>query len=144
MICMASNKKKVENQFKEVISDFLRLHSLENESFKNHLKKESKNIDDCIKYIYGAVKESGRNGFTDKEIYNLAIHYYVEDDVKVGSATPSHMIINQEIKFSKAEKEQIKAEARERLIKEEMDKITKKGKKSNTAVNKKDNLQLLF
>ena len=38
--------------------------------------KEHKNLDDCITFILNYVQQSGCNGFTDAEIYSLAVHYY--------------------------------------------------------------------
>ena len=45
-----------------------------------------KDIASCCAYIIGRVKKSGRNGFTDPEIYGMAVHYYDEDSIKVTSA----------------------------------------------------------
>ena len=36
----------------------------------------SKNIDDCCTYILNEVQKSGCNGFTDDEVYSMAVHYY--------------------------------------------------------------------
>lgn len=36
----------------------------------------NKNIDDCCTYILNEVQKSGCNGFTDDEVYSMAVHYY--------------------------------------------------------------------
>ena len=41
-------------------------------------------MDDCITYILNTVKASGMQGFADADIFGMAVHYYDEDDVKVG------------------------------------------------------------
>ena len=38
--------------------------------------KPTKNIDNCITYILNQVKKSGCCGFSDDEIFGMALHYY--------------------------------------------------------------------
>jgi len=136
--------KKAEDNFKKIIEEQMILHSMANPTFEKHLKKEDKSIDGCVKYIYSAVKKSGRTGFTDSEVYNMAVHYFVEDDVNESSEAPAHMILNKDIKFTEDELDEMKKEAKERLIKKEMDKITKKSKKKSSVPKTSNNENTLF
>ncbi len=45
--------------------------------FPGLLAKEHKNLDDCITFILNYVRQSGCNGFTDAEIYSLAVHCWM-------------------------------------------------------------------
>jgi hypothetical protein len=74
--------------------------------------KPHKNIEDCITYILRQVQQSGCNGFEDDEIYSMAIHYYDEDDLEVGSPVTCHVVVNHTIVLSEGEK----AEARKQAI----------------------------
>lgn len=85
--------KGTEN-FKKVISNHLQLIASKDSLFAETLKKENKNIDDCIIYILNQVKESGLNGFEDSEIFGMAIHYYDEDDLKIGKPINCQIVTN--------------------------------------------------
>lgn len=65
--------------------------------FAEALKKPAKNINDCVTYILNEVKTSGQNGFGDEEIYNMAIHYYDEDDIKIGNPVSATVKINHHV-----------------------------------------------
>ena len=71
--------------FKRTIQAYLEQRAAEDRLFAEAYRKDGKNIDDCITYILNSVKASGCNGFTDGEIYSMAVHYYDEDDIEVGN-----------------------------------------------------------
>lgn len=75
---------KGTEQFKIVIQNHLNNLASSDQLFAETLKKTNKNIDDCITYIFNQVKASGCNGFADEEVFGMAVHYYDEDDIKVG------------------------------------------------------------
>ena len=68
--------------FKKTIADYLQVRANADDLFAKSFAKEGKSIDKCVNYILNKVKESGCNGFTDDEIYGMAVHYYDEDDIK--------------------------------------------------------------
>ena len=74
----------VSPAFKAQIENHLNELAAKDELFAVTLKKENKNIDDCITYILNQVQKSGKMGFADDEIYGMAVHYYDEDDIQVG------------------------------------------------------------
>lgn len=74
---------KGSDQFKEVISNYLENRAKTDVLFAEVFKKKDKTVDKCIDYILSEVQKSGRNGFTDDEIFGMAIHYYDEDDIVV-------------------------------------------------------------
>lgn len=85
---------KGTEQFKAVIQNHLNELAANDPLFSQTLNKENKNIDECINYILGEVRKSGCNGFADEEIFNMAIHYYDEDDIKVGKASAQRIVVN--------------------------------------------------
>lgn len=85
---------KGTEQFKTVIQNHLNELAANDPLFAQTLSKENKNIDECINYILGEVRNSGCNGFADEEIFNMAIHYYDEDDIKVGKVSVNKVIVN--------------------------------------------------
>ena len=82
------------DNFKKVISQHLNGLAANDPLFAETLKKENKNINDCITYILNRVKESGCNGFEDEEIFGMAIHYYDEDDLKPGKSIDCQIVTN--------------------------------------------------
>lgn len=99
-------------QFTRTISEYLNLRAATDPLFAPNLAKPHKNIEDCITYILKQVQQSGCNGFEDDEIYSMAVHYYDEDNLEVGSRVACHVVVNHTIVLSEGEK----AEARKQAI----------------------------
>ena len=99
-------------QFTRTIAEYLNLRAATDPLFAPNLAKLHKNIEDCITYILKQVQQSGCNGFEDDEIYSMAIHYYDEDDLEVGSPVACHVVVNHTIVLTEEEK----AEARKQAI----------------------------
>lgn len=85
---------KASPHFKTAIQNHLNGLAANDELFAETLKKPKKNIDDCITYIFNQVKASGCNGFADEEIFGMAVHYYDEDDIKVGKPISGTVVVN--------------------------------------------------
>ena len=98
--------------FTRTISEYLNLRAATDPLFAPKLMKPHKNIEYCITYILRQVQQSGCNGFEDDEIYSMAVHYYDEDDLEVGSPVACHVVVNHTIVLSEEEK----AEARKQAI----------------------------
>ena len=99
-------------QFTRTISEYLNLRAATDPLFAPNLAKPHKNIEDCITYILQQVQQSGCNGFEDDEIYSMALHYYDEDDLEVGSPVACHVVVNHTIVLTEEEK----AEAHKQAI----------------------------
>ena len=98
--------------FTRTISEYLNLRAATDPLFAPQLKKPHKNIEDCITYILKQVQQSGCNGFEDDEIYSMAVHYYDEDNLEVGSRVACNVVVNHTIVLTEEEK----AEARKQAI----------------------------
>lgn len=99
-------------QFTRTIAEYLNLRAATDPLFAPNLAKPHKNIEDCVTYILKQVQQSACNGFEDDEIYSMALHYYDEDDLEVGSPVACHVVVNHTLVLTEEEK----AEARKQAI----------------------------
>lgn len=120
---------KGTDTFKQVIQRYLADRAVSDPLFAATLQKEGKNIDDCLTYIFNTVQASGNNGFDDAEIFNMAVHYYDEDDIKVGEPVKGVRVIsNHHVELTEEEKAEAKEIAKEQAIREASRKLTEKKK----------------
>lgn len=101
--------------FKATIKDFLDARAWEDLLFMEKYQKEGKNLDDCITFILNEVQRSKINGYTDSEIFSMAVHYYDEDKIKVGQPIKNgNVVINRHVELTEEEK----TKAREKAVDE--------------------------
>lgn len=83
--------------FETAIKTYLDSVAEKDELFAKSYKKANKSIKECCAYIMGeaqkAAQGKGKIACKDEEIYNLAIHYFDEDDIKV-EAAPKSMAVH--------------------------------------------------
>ena len=105
---------KSTEQFKRTIESYLQKRADQDELFAESFKKEGKNIDECCNFILNSVKESGCNGFTDDEIFSIAVHYYDEDnlDPKYLKSISGNVVVNHHPKLTEEEKAELEAKAK--------------------------------
>jgi hypothetical protein len=120
---------KATETFKATITKHLEMLSEKDSLFAETFKKPNKNIDDCITYILGEVQKSGMNGFADEEIYNMAVHYYDEDDIKAGKPFTGRVVVNHQVEISPEEIEEAKQKALSKIQEEQRQKLTAKATK---------------
>lgn len=128
---------KGTKDFKATIQAYLEERAKTDELFAVSYAKADKNIDDCITYILNEVRRSGCNGFNDDEIYSMALHYYDEDDIKVGSKISCQVVVNHTVELTDEEKAEARKAAILRFQQEQMDamKRPKKAKQVTTAIS---------
>lgn len=120
-----AQENKATDYFKQTIQNYLQHRAQADELFAPRLANPKKNIDDCITYILNYVKQSGCNGFTDDEIYSLALHYYDEDNINIGKPLANcKVVVNHTIEFTEAEKVQAREKAMQRAQDEAYKKLT--------------------
>ncbi len=112
--------------FKKTIQQYLEKRAAEDTLFAETIKKENKNIDECVNYILSEVQKSGCNGFSDDEIFGMAVHYYDEDDVKPGSAKSMKVVVNHHVELTEEEKAIAKEKAMELAVEDAKDEAIKK------------------
>lgn len=136
--------------FKNTIKSYLDKMATEDPFFEIRYQDTTKNIDDCITYILNTVKNSGSNGFEDDEIYNMAMHYYDEPDIKPGSSLKMKVVVNHAVELTEEEIAEAKQKAIDDVISEQRKKMlgTKKPKKEEpttpTLEHPEDNTPTLF
>ena len=128
---------KGTKDFKATIQAYLEERAKTDELFAVSYAKAGKNIDDCITYILNEVRRSGCNGFNDDEIYSMALHYYDEDDIKVGSKISCQVVVNHTVELTDEEKAEARKAAILRFQQEQMDamKRPKKAKQVTTSIS---------
>lgn len=115
--------------FKRTIQAYLEQRAAEDILFAETYRKEGKNIDDCITYILNTVKASGCNGFTDGEIYSMAVHYYDEDDIEIGNPISCQVCVNHTVELTEEEKAEARKKAVEQYTQTELRKMQERHKK---------------
>jgi hypothetical protein len=135
---------KGTDAFKKAIMDNLRLECKTDKLLFDRIKNnKNKNIDDCITYIFNQVKKSGMIGYADDEIYQLARHYYDEDEIEVGSpVTAGEVIVNKSIQLTPQEIADAKEKAIRELIVEEKKRMQKKDNNATTTATKTEDKTL--
>ena len=137
-----AQENKVTDYFKLTIQNYLESRAQADELFAPRYANPKKNIDDCVTYILNQVKQSGCNGFTDDEIYSMALHYYDEDNIEVGKSLKCKVVVNHTIELTEAEKADARQKAMQRAQDEAYKKITQKRSKPQQEVAAKQ--QSLF
>ena len=112
--------------FKRTIEAYLAQRAAEDKLFDATYKKPNKNINDCITYILNEVRKSGCNGFTDGEIFSMAVHYYDEDSIEVGKPINARVVVNHTVELTPEEKEEARKQAIERAQREAYQKMTQR------------------
>ena len=107
---------KATKHFEQVIKSYLLHRAATDELFAENLTKPNKNIEDCVTYILNEVKSSGCNGFADEEIFGMAVHYYDEDDIKIGEPIKDgQVVINQHVVLTEDEIQEARNNAIKRV-----------------------------
>lgn len=117
---------KGSNAFKTTIADYLVSLAKTDPLVAQALAKPGKNIDDCCTYILNQVKASGCSGFADEEIYNMALHYYDEDDIKVGKQIDGHVVVNHVVELSAEEQDAARKAAFDKAVQDQKERLKKK------------------
>ena len=114
--------------FKNTVKAYLDNRADTDSLFAISYAKENKNIDDCITYILNEVKKSGCNGFADDEIYSMAVHYYDEEDLYVGSPIGCDVVVNHTVELTEEEKVEARKNAIKQFQQEEIKKMQERNK----------------
>ena len=118
---------KGSEAFTKTIKSYLESRGSKDPLFARIITKPGKNIDDCVTYIFNTVQKSGCNGFHDDEIYSMAIHYFTEDNIQIGTVSANmQVVVNHKVELTETEKTKAKEEAIEQYKREHIAKMTKK------------------
>ena len=139
-----NNVNKGTRAFNETITDYLEKKAENDPLFAVKYANPSKSVDDCVTYILNSVQKSGCCGFTDDEVYGMAIHFYEENEIEVGKPINCQVVVNHTVELTEDEKAQARQDAIDRLRNEEMAKMRKttQPKKATESKNKVEQLSL--
>lgn len=119
---------KASNEFKETIKAYLDKRASEDELFAVTYQKENKNLDECCNYVMKCAQSGGCAGYTDDEVFNWAVHYYDEDDIKNIKPITGKVIVNQTVELTEEDIAQAKEKAIANVVAKEEKRITQKVK----------------
>ncbi|WP_300300942.1 PcfK-like family protein [uncultured Muribaculum sp.] len=108
---MATKENKGTQAFNDTIKAYLEERAENDALFAVKFANPSKSVEDCVTYILNQVQKSGCNGFTDAEVYGMAIHYYEEKEIEVGNPINCKVVVNHTVELTEEEKEEARQEA---------------------------------
>ena len=114
---------KGTDQFKDLIKNYLDKRAKVDELFRAKYETTTHTIDDVVNYIFHAVQQSGCCGFSDDEVYSMAVHAIDEPDLKIGKPMNCNVVVNHHIELTEEEKAEQRAIALKRYQEEEMRKL---------------------
>ncbi len=124
---------KGTEQFKAAIKKYLDERAEADELFAADYAKPQKSLDECVNYILQQVQKSGYAGFTDDEVYGMAVHYYNEDDLKDITPINARVVVNHVVELTEEEK----AEARKEAVEKYRDDCVRKEREREIEAKKK-------
>lgn len=133
-----ARENKVSDYFKLTIQNYLDERAQADELFAPRYANPKKNIDDCITFMLNTIKNMGIAGLTDDEVYSLALHYYDEENIEVGSQIKCKVVVNHTIELT----EQEKAEARQKAMQKAQAEAYEKLQKAKSKTKKTETVKL--
>ncbi len=122
---MATKENKGTQAFNDTIKAYLEERAENDALFAVKFANPSKSVEDCVTYILNQVQKSGSYGFTDAEVYGMAIHYYEEKEIEVGNPINCKVVVNHTVELTEEEKEEARQEAMAKLRDEQVAKMRK-------------------
>lgn len=88
---------KGTEHFKEIIKGYLDQRAKEDELFRAKYETTARTMDDVITFILNEVKNSGCCGFSDSEIYSMAVHVIDEPELEIGKPLSCNVVVNHKL-----------------------------------------------
>ena len=114
---------KGTEHFKEIIKGYLDQRAKEDELFRAKYETTTRTMDDVVTFILNEVKNSGCCGFSDSEIYSMAVHVIDEPGLEIGKPLQCNVVVNHHIELTEEEKAEQRALALKRYQDEKLRKI---------------------
>lgn len=114
---------KGTEHFKEIIKNYLDNRAKEDELFRTKYETTTRTIDDVVNYIFNEVQKSGCCGFSDMEVFSMAVHAIDESTLEIGKPLQCSVVVNHHIDLTEEEKAEQRAIALKRYQDEELQKI---------------------
>ena len=124
---------KGTDHFKEIIKKYLDGRAQSDELFRAKYETTTRTIDDVVTYILNEVKASGCCGFSDDEIFSMAVHVIDEPTIEIGKPITCGVVVNRHIELTDEEKAEQKALAFRRFQDEELRRLQNRNAKPKAA-----------
>ena len=83
--------------FEEAIEAYLKKLAETDELFAKTFAKKNKSLKGCCNYIMGEAQKAAKGGkciaLSDEQVYNLAVHYYDEDDIEAPDNVAGEVVV---------------------------------------------------
>lgn len=119
---------KGSEEFQKTIGRYLSDRAAVDPLFSERFRNPGKNLGDCVTFILNEVQKSGINGFTDDEIYSLALHYYMEENIDPGKDIQCQVIVNHQVQLTEEEIREMKDKARQEVFSQECNRLRNAGR----------------
>lgn len=119
--------------FQMAIKNYLDELSMIDQEFAERYNLPEKSLEQCCAFIISEMKKSALNGAmcaTDDEVYGIAVHYYLENEIKIDSCSVDSVkvVTNQYIDLTEEEKAEARQNAIREFQKEELQKLQNRKK----------------
>ena len=131
--------------FQETLEQYLSGMAQQDQLFANKFNNPSKTMEGCVNFVLSEVQKSGMNGFTDPEIYSMAVHYFVEEGIKdVPAMKDCQVVVNHQVELTAEEIEEMRQKAKEKVLADEIIRLRNAGKKPTVVKPQQEEEQLLL
>lgn len=131
--------------FQETLEQYLSGMAQQDQLFADKFNNPSKTMEGCVNFVLSEVQKSGMNGFTDPEIYSMAVHYFVEEGIKdVPAMKDCQVVVNHQVELTAEEIEEMRQKAKEKVLADEVIRLRNAGKKPSVAKPQQEEEQLLL
>jgi hypothetical protein len=131
--------------FQETLEQYLSGMAQQDQLFADKFNNPSKTMEGCVNFVLSEVQKSGMNGFTDPEIYSMAVHYFVEEGIKdVPAIKDCQVVVNHQVELTAEEIEEMRQKAKEKVLADEVIRLRNAGKKPSVVKPQQEEEQLLL
>lgn len=131
--------------FQDTIEGYLNSMAERDQLFADKYNNPQKTLEGCVNFIISEIQKSGFNGFTDEEIYSMAVHYFVEEGIKdVPAMKDYQVVVNHQVELTAEEIEEMRQKAKEKVLADEVIRLRNAGKKPTVVKPQQEEEQLLF
>ena len=131
--------------FQDTLKEYLDSMAESDQLFADKYNNPSKTMEGCVNFVLSEVQKSGMNGFTDPEIYSMAVHYFVEEGIKdVPAMKDCQVVVNHQVELTAEEIEEMRQKAKEKVLADEVTRLRNAGKKPSVVKPQQEEEQLLL
>ena len=137
---------KSTDNFKQAIGEYLAHRAESDPDFATRYAQTERTLDDVVTYILNVVSASDCYGFTDEEIYGMAVHVIDEPDIEIGNPIDGNVVVNHHVELTEEEKAELRERAKAKYLKEQLEIQRKRNARPvpKTATREEDNTLSLF